>query len=226
MAVAFDGEAVRTVQLGATGGTITTKTTAGSDRVGVVCIAVHADTADITGITWNGVAMVEQADRADALQWGLRVWIWTLVAPATGSSSIVVTGTGITNGYAAASSYSGVHQTTPVRASAGATIASIGTNGPSSVTVSSATDDMVVDCLGMFGNQPSGPVSGQTSLYNAGNPGTNVGLAASYEAGASSVVSGWDYAAYGSQDWVGVSVSLQPPAGGGGGNPYYAYAQQ
>ena len=215
--VAHDGEADLNVRVNTSPVSITGKTTAGSDRVGVVCVGLYNNTADVTGITWGGVAMTERADHVSTAQFGLRVWLWTIVAPATASSDIEITSTGAINGYAAASSYTGVDQTTPVSATATAAISATGAASPATVNIASAADEMVVDCTSMFDDDGPTVGAGQTQIYNGGTFSSEIGVASSREAGAGTVTMSWTYGAYANQDWVLAAASLN--AAGGGSAP-------
>jgi hypothetical protein len=220
MAVAHDGQANGVINF-ESGTTITGKTTAGSNRFGVVAIAAFPENFTTPTITWGGASMTLITERSDVLGFGLKVQLWGIVNPATASSDIVITegATGVDYGAAIASSYTGVEQASvaaAIRGTQGATIAAVPTNGPATLTISSAVDDMVVDCYGYFGNAFV-VGAGQTEVGNDGNPGTAAGAVSSYEAGASNVTMSWTYAPdYGSQDWVGIAASIKPVSAGGG----------
>jgi len=215
MAVAHDGEANGVIDF-EVGTTITGKTTAGSNRFGIVAIAAFPENFTTPTINWGGSRpMTLIHERSDTLQFGLKVQLWGVVDPPTGSSDIVITegATGFDYGAAIASSYSGVEQASvaaAVRGVQGATIAAVPTDSPATLTITSAVDDMVVDCYAYFGNAFT-VGAGQTETGNDGNPGTAAGAVSSYEAGASSVEMSWTYTnGYGSQDWVGIAASLKP----------------
>ena len=219
MAVAFDGEAVQTITYSnAASATITNKTTAGSDRVGIVKVGMyHFGSAPyVSGVTWDGVAMtLVGTDVGAANKIGSSMWI--IVAPPTGASSIVITFTaGGVYGAAGAESYSGVNQSAPTSGTATAN----GASTAPTVTVSSATDDLVTDSLGCYNTAPT-PHASQTQTFVDNVLGTVFGTG-SYEAGAASVVMSW---AESQVEWGQVGVNLEAAGGGSSGNPWYAYSQ-
>lgn len=111
MAIAFDAA----TDLGFTlsGTSISANhTCTGSDRLLVVGTVGNGGTDSITGVTYNGVAMTKSTN----IQGGggsRYATLWYLVAPATGSNSVVISGaSGVIAGVAA--SYTGVNQSSPV----------------------------------------------------------------------------------------------------------------
>src|SRR5205809_294622 len=66
-------------------------TCAGSDRLLLVAVLIGATADDVTGVTYNGVAMTRVGTIADSLR---RVYLYELVGPASGTHNVVVsTGT-------------------------------------------------------------------------------------------------------------------------------------
>ena len=91
------------------------------NRIIIVCTHVEMGggvNRSVSSITYNGVGLTKIHDYYDTDANDTRVEIWYLVAPATGSNSIVVTWSGNVNrGRVFAISYYGVHQASPVNAS-------------------------------------------------------------------------------------------------------------
>jgi hypothetical protein len=203
MAVAHDGTSNVTVEYNAaTSVTASSKTSSGSDRCAVLHIG-HLYAANlISGVTYGGSAMtfVEADERAN----GVYAALYRYVAPATTASDVVMSFDGSIGHFGAVcvSSYNGVDQTTPIRASASAN----GSSGTSSVDVSSATGDVVVDAQGIYGTQPTAG-GGQTSMLStAGGSSGGMCSGASREAGATTVTMSWTH---GSDQWAIAAMSLK-----------------
>jgi hypothetical protein len=106
--------------------------------------------------------------------------------------------------FVAVSSFTGVHQTTPLGTPATAT-GGVGTTP--TVTVTAATGDLVVDFMGTketTGNKTAG--AGQTERWDGFNGDADG--AGSTEAGAASVVMNWTGGV--TEEWAGVGVALKP----------------
>ena len=83
-------------------------------------------------------------------------------------------------------SFKPVDQTTPVTGDTGTT------SGSKTVTVTSATGDMVMDNLAVFETSPGAPGAGQTAHWSLLDPDEGKGGgAASTKAGATSVIMSW-----------------------------------
>ena len=100
-------------------------TTAGSDRILIVSAQFYtSDGDDVSGVTYDGVAMTEI--RTDAVASVQHNSLWYLLAPATGANDIVVTFTGSTNFVGGgAVSLTGVNQSSPIDTSGSAEDASV-----------------------------------------------------------------------------------------------------
>lgn len=206
--VAHDGESnLQGHSTAATTHNIGNKTTAGSNRVGVVDLrfanAAHA--GEPASVTWNGVGMTQIGTGATiSSAGGVRSFI--IVNPPTASSAVVVTtNTSTPVGYCVRS-FSGVHQTTPV--DAGATQTATGTSTTPSVTVSSAADNMVLNAATVAGTF-SANGAGQTQDCESSD-GATYTMRTSREAGAASVV--MDHTA-GSANWSTHGFELVAAAG-------------
>ena len=207
MAVVFD--AATTAQTAFNVTLTWSHTTSGTDRA--LFVAVTANES-ISGVTYNGVSMT-------AVETGeTHIRLYALANPATGANNVVVTTSGGDGAIVAvAASYTGVDQTT---AYDGVQASLTGGTAPS-VTVTSATDNLVVGMSGVKDNsghavQTAG--AGQTSRGSITQDGAYVIL--SDEAGAASVTHSYtrtDGAFY-SQNIVGVNVIAA--AGGGGATPH------
>ena len=121
----------------------------------------------VTSVTWNGTALtkITNISYSDAI----RTELWQLVAPATGSSNVVVNVTGTAPNYDAnmtvgVISFTGVDQSTPYRTPA--TTAS-GSSASASVTVGSASGEMVLSVAGAgTSNRNFTSITGGTERWN------------------------------------------------------------
>lgn len=185
--------------------TITGKTTTGSNRFGVVHIGGQSfgTYPYITGITWGGTAMTPLATSNHDMFGSL--WGTVGFEPPTGSSSIVITVNGFTLGGVGISSYSGVHQTVST------SDPQISADDSSTVTVTSAVGDMVVDAIGEY-NQTIAVDAGQTEVFN--EPSGVVYGGGSWQDGAASVVMSWTHSGT-----LHSMVAINLEAAGGGSPP-------
>ena len=194
--------------------TITSYTTAaGSDRLLLVGISFRGSAVTTTGVTYNGDAMTlasSISNTGDA-----RAELWQLVAPDVTTANIVATFSGTaTSAVCGASSWTGVHQTTPI---AGAVTQSNATNGGGnmdpSVTVSGATtSEFVVDVLAQ-GNSGTGTTA-NTTMWNttvgAGGTALRGGSARTAGTGAN-VIMTWDLNANQEYAYLAAAVKTAPP---------------
>lgn len=119
----------------------------------------------VSGITYNGVALSLIGVQA-SVSGTVRTESWGLIAPATGSNTIVVTFTGsIVSGASAgtAVSYAGVHQTSPTEAFNGATATNVGAADATVSIVTVANNDWVHAAVG---TDDTAVTANQTSRNN------------------------------------------------------------
>lgn len=207
-AVAFDGEPVRTNQSASfvVSLTISGKTTAGSNRYGIVALMAGADT--VTGVTWGSNAMTLLGKNQNATD-GRTAYLYGISNPPTAASDVVVSiGGGGVRITAVVSSFNGVDPSAPY----GTAQTASGTTSPATVNVTDAvTGDMVVDSLYFFGGGGGGggppPSVGadQTELGHT-DEGARFG-SSSYEAGAATVTMSWTLTA--PSRWSTVAVALK-----------------
>lgn len=200
--------------------TLSSKTTSGSDRAGIVQVGWEdSGGATISSVTWNGVAMthvVTQVNDILAPTSRYNAALYVIVNPPTGGSSVVVNFTDDIRGAAAAVSFNGVHQTTPIRGGSTVGLETIA-GGTQQVTVNATSGDMAVDA--MMDNSVSGATvgAGQTQTFKLENTagGEHWGMG-SYEAlSGSSVNMTWN-----STDTIAlVGAALQAAGGGAAPTP-------
>lgn len=187
--------------------TLSGKTTAGTNRLGVVRLVFNS-TRTISSVTWGGNAMTHLGTTVD--QGTERIFAYYIIAPPTASSDVVVTLSGPTDGAYAVTSYEAVHQTTPTGAANTAT----GTSTTPSVDVSSEVGALVLDAM-LVANTISSVGAGQTSEYLDTTGGSDR-FGCSREAGATTVTMSWTVT---SAAWATLGFEILPveSLGGGGG---------
>jgi len=190
---------------------------AGTDRALIVSVQLGSDCAGtavptVSGVTYATVALTRITSilGTPCAPGTTRSEQWQLVAPATGTNNVVVTLSGATQSsiHSGALLFTGVHQTTPVRAFNSASGGPASGNGASStVNVTSAAGDMVVNTVG----QGCGITSaGQTQRFlNNVNCGTTLNNSGGSTApGAASVTMTWTFTS--ADEWQTISSALQP----------------
>jgi outer membrane protein assembly factor BamB len=192
---------------------------AGTDRALIVSVQLGSGCAGaavptVTGVTYAGVAMTQITSilGTPCGPGTTRSEQWRLVAPATGTNSVVVTLSGAAPAtiHSGAMLFTGVHQTTPVRAFASASGGpASGNGGSSTVTVTSAVGDMIVNTVGQ-GTSITAAGQTQRFLNNVNSSNTLNNSGGSTAPGAASVVMTWTFGA--SDEWQTISASLQPSA--------------
>jgi hypothetical protein len=191
-------------------------TVAGADPFLAVCVTWwhYLSTPTITAATWNGLTLT-LADTASNPSCGhaCKAALYILPNPpaATANTSIIFSSTP-TAAVVGTISFTGVDPTTPT----GTAVLATGAGSPASVTVSSASGELVLDCLNSLaaGSAPS-VASGQTSNWSDFDAGGYTHNASSYVSGTPSTVSAWTLS--GSPQWAMLGLSIKPAGGGGGG---------
>ena len=180
----------------------------GSDRLLIVQVSmVDVDAAkDVTSVTYGGVSMTEVINEPGK---DIRVQIFRLINPSVGTASVNVTFEQKNKAAIGVMSFAGVDQTTPTEG----LVSQDGNASSSSITVSSETDDLVVDIIGTDKTISVG--SGQTQQWiEPAENGKESG--GSTEPGASSVTMSWSLSG-GKYTHVGFNInssadSTPPPA--------------
>lgn len=139
------------------------------------------------------------------------IWVgiqgFYLIAPATGSNNVVTTHSSLTQVAVMCASFSGVHQTTPL----GTAATNSGTGTTASVTVTSATGEMVV--AGVASDNEGGITETGTLILETAAVSSDTIYGIQRYSGAASVSAQWTQ---GSNAWAASGVSIKPAAGGGG----------
>jgi uncharacterized repeat protein (TIGR01451 family) len=154
-----------------------TTTVGGTNRLMIVGVSINAtsNTPDsrITSITYGAQTLTRiLASGGTSAAIPMRAEMWYLVAPATGTANVVVTGNK-TGGnklgvVAGATTFTGAYQASPIRASA----SNVGTSNTAQVTVASSGGDVVLDTLAVVGGTSVTTGAPQTSRWNASSGGT------------------------------------------------------
>ena len=162
-------------------------TPAGDDRLLTVCVVIEKEDAPVVSVTLNGsaaltkLAHVSHKDKP-------RTEIWYLRNPAATAASIRVALKKKKKAVIGVMSFTGVSQAVPIDG----TRTSSGKGSTASVNVSSASGDLVVDCMGTVAEPKSAPSvgAGQTRRWSR-NEGGSIRGAGSTQAGATSATLSW-----------------------------------
>lgn len=193
-------------------------TCAGANRYVLVGISKRVNSNDVTGVTYDSVTM---ADLGTATNGSTGCRIFGLVNPplTVNAAILAAYGAAADSSVLGIISFNGVDQTGSNSVSTirgGAATSATGTSSTPTQTVTSATGELVVDCIAVTALQTvSGVGSGQTQAWSDTDAGGQFRRGAgSYEAGASSVVMDWTIS--GSGAWASLAVSLIAAAGAAG----------
>lgn len=170
---------------------------AGADRVLVVMGSMESNVA-INGITFDGQSLTQEIFQAGT---GRRSAIWYLIDPPVTTADIVISLAAAADIGMIATSWSGVDQTTPFSASAGAS----GTGNPS-VVVASLAGELVIDTFCQDDTTTGTVGAGQTELAQF-EVTSDFQMGGSTEPGAASVTMSWT--GFGAQPFSQVAASLK-----------------
>jgi hypothetical protein len=189
-----------------TGSTITVShTTSGTNRLMLVGISGSYSSGSpvISGVTYNGVALSLVGSEAES---NFKIWIYKLVAPATGTHDVVVSFSTLPDQgcVVGVETFTGVDQTTPLGTFASA---SANTGDTPTVDVSSATGELVFDTLWSYSGYTATVGAGQTQQWNTTCAPYTRG-SGSTEAGASTVTMSWTIS--NSYHWAIGAVPIKP----------------
>lgn len=162
----------------------------GSNRLLVVGLADNVTGANqATSITYAGQNMTRQVLNGGGNPISE---IWTLLAPPSGTAMIVVTFPIALDAVGGSVSFTGVDQTTPIRASSQAR-SSAQTNVTVSTSITSSVGDLVIDAVANTGPNAGGAAAaGQTERWNLLNPSSNFGGGSTKPGDAGSTTMTWN----------------------------------
>lgn len=209
MAVAFDakfasasGAAGDTVEgTGVTSISTTKLTIGGSATFLVVFCAWHLN-ATARSATWNGVSMTEALSSEHSFT---RSSIFILVNPATGNHTLAISWTTSCDVYVGAASFTGTDTSTGYNSADNATVT---TDDPVTVTVTSTTDGATVAMENTNGNFPT---MNFTQIFKD-NPLSH-GAGGSYTLGGTS--NGHTFSGQGGNDTNSIGIHIIAGSGGG-----------
>lgn len=142
----------------------------GADRILVVGLASSTGVPypSAISVTYGGQPLTRQVLSTPLSPPNIE--IWTLVAPVTGTATIVAMFPGVPDIAGGSVSFSGVDQVTPIRANNSAKAAANMGSGTISTSVTSTPGDVVIDALAAFTSGPAAetPAMGQTLRWNGG----------------------------------------------------------
>lgn len=178
--------------------------TVGTGRDRFLFVGVSTQSIIVNSVTYGGVNVPNTGYVVNGTT--SRIVVYSLVAPPSGTANVVVTIASAGEVSAGATSWTGVHQTTPLGTFATAT----GTSNAPAVAVASAAGDVVHDALGVNSTSISSFGANQAGRWISTSPGTvsNIVSAASTESGAASVTMSYGLGA--SKSWSIVAVPIKP----------------
>lgn len=133
-----------------------------------LCLLVHIrdNNGDVvTGVTYNGVAMSQLVKQKASVAFGEFIYIYGLLAPATGANNIVVSRSGASNVSLQAISYTGVKQsglpdaTKPTTSAVGTTVTG---------TITTVADNAIVSAYGYTTSGTPTAGTGSTAVGTGG----------------------------------------------------------
>ena len=192
---------------GTSASSLTWSHTVGTGSNGILIIDVSIRTnagVTVSSVTYGGVALTYIGSATSSKD---HAEMWYLKVPVTGTANVVVTLTGSENVAAGATNFFGVDQTT----SYGSLTTGNGSGDPS-LTVASATGELVIDAVSDRDVDSETVGAGQTLLLTtkAGSASNDAWVGSSTEAGAASVTMSWTTTGAGAGEWAAVAVSLKP----------------
>jgi hypothetical protein len=171
-----------------TAGTATTQSwshTVGTGNNRILIVATASNNEQANSVTFNGQALTligRQTDGGGAT----RISMWYRLNPASGAGTVQVTYAGsVEQKNMVATTWNNVDQPTPL----GTFTSQSGSSGTASITVASATNDVVVDAVSAENASSITVNASQTARANMTNGDTSLGH--SQKAGAASVTMSW-----------------------------------
>jgi hypothetical protein len=182
-------------------------TASGSDRFVTINVHWYADPAEtITSVTYagssTGITLIDSQAVTGATE---VISAYRLIAPPTGSQTVAVNFSGLAKVAIGVIPYTGVNQVTPLGTAAKAG----GSAATATVTVTSATGELVQDIVGVDQDDTLTVDGSQTQHVLTGASSNDTGV--STEAGAAPVVVSWTTGT-GTSNWGIIGFSIKPVA--------------
>lgn len=184
--------------------------------VGISMLSVGG--SSVSSITYNGVNLSLIKAQA-SVSGAVRAELWGLVAPASGSNTIVVTLSAALDSIGGAVSFTGVHQTSPTEGAASATATNVGAADATVDVVTVANKDVCVDVVATSDTAIT-VGAGQTSRNNVtGTLGSGAMSTEGPKTPAGTVTMSWTNVDA-ATTWSIASVALRPVAASALGSLY------
>ena len=205
MAVSVDATSTG-VGSGTNNVTFSHTTTAAGNRLMLVGISMDADDGpSVSNVSYGAQSLTFVGSRVGGSS-PVRIEIWTLVNPNSGTANVVVNLSSDADGFSVgATTFTGVDQTS----SLGSFVSAIGTSSTPTVDVSSATGELVYDVVAGKDGGTLTEGSDQKELWDVNASSQSRG-AASIETGAATVTMSWTKGS--SLEWAIGGVSIRPVA--------------
>jgi len=179
----------------------------GANRILIVGVSIrNSSSQTVTGVTYAGTPLTNIGVKANSTV--VRIEMWRLVNPPSGTANVVVTLSAAAKAVCGATSWTGVNQTTPL----GTFVSATGSTNTPTVNATSATNEVVHDTVAAQGTVTATVGAGQTQRWNAVTSGgltsSNVRGAGSSEPGAATVTMSYSLSA--SASWAIGAVPLKP----------------
>jgi uncharacterized repeat protein (TIGR01451 family) len=189
----------------------------GSNRLLLVGVSLESDSqgTTVSSVTYSGQSLT-RAGFQQSIDNEARMEIWRLINPPSGTANVVVTLNQACDDalVVVASTFSGVHQTTPLGTFASAQSDQGDLAPQPSLSLASASGELVFDMLALDdADSVTSPGGGQTQRLNLTQGDSDSGItgAASTKAGASSVSLSW---ATSPDSWALGAVPIKPATTG------------
>ena len=176
----------------------------GSNRLLVVGVSVE-DGKRVTAVSYRGSALTFLGSRYNSNA-EIRVELWYLIAPPSGTGTVSVSLSGSANMVGGAVSFFGADQVAPFGSFVSASSTTSTTTA--AVTTPSNSTDLVISVLAIDGNASSRtPAAGQTSRWNRVSSGEDIAGGASTAAGGPTVTMSWTASSL--QPWAIAAVAIK-----------------
>jgi len=168
----------------------------------LVGISGELNNESVTSVTYNGINLILVEAEENVVSNDASVQLWQLVAPVTGTHNVIVnlTGGGHNGVVVGVTTFTEVNQTDPILA----VITESGDSSTPSVTLPSASDELVFGVVSVHSGSGVIPISGQREVWDVS--AGHVSGSGSVMGGAASVTSSWSTA---NKDWSAMAASIQ-----------------
>ena len=210
--VTFSGSgAVDSSSSGRSSATFSHSVSSGSDRLLLVTVLTNGD-EDVSSVTYGGLALSQAIERDAGNSDGTAVEIWYLVAPPVGTANIVVSfASSVDPSYIRADNLTGVHQTSPI----GATASAIGNSNDILVNITTTTaNSLIFGAAAAHGGdtEPFDTGSGLTQRWdaNTGSSASNdIGVWGAFRTASTAQLYAFAAEADSSDDWTVAAIEIR-----------------